>query len=157
MSAMSTAVYKAAPRFRAMMLNDVEAVVTIERSSYGFPWTTEVFRACIQVGYHCAVLEVEHEVVGYTVMSVEAGAAHILNLCIAPTLRGRCLGRAALQYLIAVARDKEVERICLEVRPTNDRAQRLYQSAGFTQIGRRKNYYMAEGGYEDAIVLALEI
>jgi ribosomal-protein-alanine N-acetyltransferase len=140
-----------------MRLDDVENVVTIERSSSSFPWTTEVFRACIQVGYHCAVLEVEHEVVGYAVMSVEAGAAHILNLCIAPTRRGQRLGRTALHYLLAVARAKEVERILLEVRPTNGIAQRLYRSAGFTPIGRHKNYYQAEGGYEDAITLALEL
>jgi [ribosomal protein S18]-alanine N-acetyltransferase len=140
-----------------MVLDDVEDVVTIERSSSGFPWTTEVFCAGIQVGYHCSVLEVEHTIGGYTVMAVEAGAAHLLNLCIAPTLRGRRLGRAALQYLVAVARDKEVEQIRLEVRSTNGIAQHLYRSAGFTQIGRHTNYYQAEGGYEDAIVLALEI
>ena len=157
MSAMSTAVCNAAPRFRAMLLDDVEDIVTIERSVSDFPWTADVFRACIQVGYHCLVLESEHEVVGYTVMSVEAGAAHILNLCIAPTLRGRGLGRAALHCLVAVARGREVERILLEVRPTNDIAQRLYRSAGFTQIGIWKNYYQAENGYEDAIMLALEL
>jgi ribosomal-protein-alanine N-acetyltransferase len=140
-----------------MLLDDIEDVVTIERSSYGFPWTTEVFRACIQVGYHCSVLEVEHKIGGYTVMAMEAGAAHLLNLCIAPTLRGRRLGRAALQYVVAVTRAKEVKRICLEVRLTNAIAQRLYRSAGFTPIGRRTNYYQAEGGYEDAIVLALEL
>jgi [ribosomal protein S18]-alanine N-acetyltransferase len=154
---MSTADCHATPRFRAMLLDDVDDVVTIERSASGAPWTPEVFRACIQVGYHCAVLEVEHEVVGYTVMAVEAGAAHILNLCIASTHRGRGLGRAALDYVVAVAREREVERILLEVRPTNGIAQRLYRSAGFTHRGRRKNYYQTESGYEDAIVLALEL
>jgi ribosomal-protein-alanine N-acetyltransferase len=140
-----------------MWLDDVDDVVTIERSASGAPWTADVFRACIQVGYHCAVLEVEHEVVGYTVMCVEAGAAHLLNLCIAPTHRGRGLGRAALDYVVAVARDREVERILLEVRPTNGIAQRLYRSAGFTPVGRRKHYYQAEDGDEDAIVLVLEL
>jgi ribosomal-protein-alanine N-acetyltransferase len=140
-----------------MMLDDIADVVTIERSSYGSPWTTEVFRTCLQVGYHCSVLEVEHKIGGYTVMAVEAGAAHLLNLCIAPTLRGQRLGRAALQYVVAMARDKEVKQIRLEVRPTNGIAQRLYRSAGFTPIGRRTNYYQAESGYEDAIVLALAL
>jgi ribosomal-protein-alanine N-acetyltransferase len=140
-----------------MLLDDVDDVATIERSAPGFPWTADVFRACIEVGYHCVVLEVKHEVVGYTVMSVEAGAAHILNLCIAPALRGRGLGRAALHDLVAMARVRKAERILLEVRPTNEIAQCLYRSAGFTPIDRRKNYYQAEDGYEDAIVLALEL
>jgi [ribosomal protein S18]-alanine N-acetyltransferase len=157
MRAMRTADCHATPKLRAMLLDDMDDVVTIERSASSSPWTPEILRACIQIGYHCAVLEVEHEVVGYTVMSVEAGAAHILNLCIAPTHRGRGLGRAALNYLVAVARAREVERILLEVRPTNGIAQHLYQSAGFTPMGRRKNYYQTEDGYEDAIVLALEL
>jgi [ribosomal protein S18]-alanine N-acetyltransferase len=154
---MSTADCHATPKFRAMLLDDMDNVVTIERSASSSPWTPEVFRACIQMGYHCAVPEVEHEVVGYTVLAVEAGAAHILNLCIAPTHRGRGLGRAALDYLVSVARDREVERILLEVCPTNGIAQRLYRSAGFTHMGRRTNYYQTEYGYEDAIVLALEL
>ena len=154
---MSIADGHATPRFRVMLLDDVDNVMMIERSASSVPWTPEVFRACIRVGYHCAVLEVAYEVVGYTVMAVEAGAAHILNLCIAPTHRGRGLGRAALEYVLAVARAGEVERILLEVRPTNGIAQRLYRSAGFTHRGRRKNYYQTESGYEDAIVLALEL
>ena len=154
---MRTADCHATPKFRAMLLEDVDDVVTIERSASSSPWTPEVFRACIQIGYHCAVLEVEHEVVGYTVMSVEAGAAHILNLCIAPAHRGQGLGRAALDYVVATARARAVERILLEVRPTNGIAQRLYRSAGFTPMGRRKHYYQADDGDEDAIVLVLEL
>jgi [ribosomal protein S18]-alanine N-acetyltransferase len=154
---MRTANCHATPKFRAMVRDDVDDVVTIERSASGAPWTPEVFRACLQVGYHCAVLEVEHEVVGYTVMAVEGEAAHILNLCIASTHRGLGLGRAVLDYVVAVARDREVERILLEVRPTNGIAQRLYRSAGFTHMGRRKHYYQTEHGDEDAIVLALEL
>jgi [ribosomal protein S18]-alanine N-acetyltransferase len=71
--------------------------------------------------------------------------------------RFRLGGEDGLQYVVAVTRAKEVKRICLEVRLTNAIAQRLYRSAGFTPIGRRTNYYQAEGGYEDAIVLALEL
>jgi [ribosomal protein S18]-alanine N-acetyltransferase len=152
----STADCHATPKFRAMLPDDVDDVVTIERSASGTPWTPEVFRACIRVGYHCAVVEVEHKVVGYTVMAVEAGAAHILNLCIAPMHRGRGLGRAALDYVVALARAREVERILLEVSPTNRIAQRLYRSAGFTHVGRHKHYYQTEHGHEDAIVLGLE-
>jgi [ribosomal protein S18]-alanine N-acetyltransferase len=154
---MSTADCHPTPKFRAMLLEDVDDVVTIERSASGAPWRPEVFRACIRAGYHCAVLEVAHEVVGYTVVAVEAGAAHILNLCITPTHQGRGLGRAALDYVVAAARARAVERILLEVRPTNGIAQRLYRSAGFTHRGSRKNYYETESGYEDAIVLALEL
>jgi hypothetical protein len=42
-----------------MLHDDVDDIVTIERSAAGSPWTADVFRACIQVGYHCAVVEVK--------------------------------------------------------------------------------------------------
>jgi ribosomal-protein-alanine N-acetyltransferase len=42
----------------------------------------------------------------------------------------------------------------LEVRPSNPNAIKLYQSLGFNEIGRRKDYYPARKGREDALVMA---
>lgn len=57
--------------------------------------------------------------------------------------------------------DRAVERkakvIFLEVRPSNHVALRLYDSLGFNEIGRRKNYYPSHDGHEDAQVLALQL
>jgi ribosomal-protein-alanine N-acetyltransferase len=45
----------------------------------------------------------------------------------------------------------------LEVRPGNVSGQALYRRHGFVEIGRRRDYYPAPGGREDAIVMAREL
>jgi ribosomal-protein-alanine N-acetyltransferase len=144
-------------RFRAMTPSDVPAVGIIERASYTFPWSDGIFRDCLRVGYLCRVAELDGDLVGYGVAALGAGEAHILNLCVSPKLRGRHVGRQMLMLLLARARQAGMSEAFLEVRPSNPLAIALYQSVGFVQIGRRKAYYQAEGGREDALVLKLDL
>lgn len=142
---------------RPMRDADVEAVAAIERSAYEFPWSVGIFRDCLRAGYDCRVL-VEHQtILGYGILSVGAGEAHVLNVCIAPSHQGRHLGRRLVRQVIDLARWHRAERIFLEVRPSNERAIALYLSLGFNEIGKRPNYYPARRGREDAIVMAIEL
>jgi ribosomal-protein-alanine N-acetyltransferase len=140
---------------RTMVETDVASVVAIERAAYQFPWSEGIFRDCLRVGYVCRVAVSEKEVVGYGVMSVGAGEAHILNLCIDAPFRCRGVGRRMLEYLVDRARAAGMSEAFLEVRPSNTAAIRLYQSMGFEQVGIRRGYYQAVGGREDASVLKL--
>ena len=140
---------------RAMRREDLEAVSALENASYEFPWSLGIFSDCLKASHPCWVLCSDGEVAGYGILSVAAGEAHVLNLCIGPDWRGQGLGRHLLGRLLDVARWSGAERIFLEVRPSNPVAQQLYESVGFTTIGRRPRYYPAKGGREDAIVMAL--
>ncbi len=140
---------------RSMVETDVPSVVAIERAAYQFPWSEGIFRDCLRVGYVCRVAVAENEVVGYGVMSVGAGEAHILNLCIDAHFRCRGVGRRMLEYLVDRACAAGMSEAFLEVRPSNTAAIRLYQSMGFEQVGIRRGYYQAIGGREDASVLKL--
>jgi len=142
---------------RTMIETDVLSVVAIERASYQFPWSEGIFRDCLRVGYVCRVACVGDEVVGYGVMSVGAGEAHILNLCVNGHFRCRGVGRRMLEYLVERARAAGMGEAFLEVRPSNTAAIRLYQSIGFEQVGIRRGYYQAIGGREDASVLKLAL
>jgi ribosomal-protein-alanine N-acetyltransferase len=142
---------------RTMVDTDVLSVVAIERASYQFPWSEGIFRDCLRVGYVCRVACVGDEVVGYGVMSVGAGEAHILNLCVNGHFRCRGVGRRMLDYLVERARAAGMGEAFLEVRPSNTAAIRLYQSIGFEQVGIRRGYYQAIGGREDASVLKLAL
>ena len=144
-------------RFRAMTPFDVAGVGTVERASYQFPWSEGIFRDCLRVGYLCRVAELDGAVIAYGVAALGAGEAHILNLCVSPQLRGRHVGRQMLMLLIERARQAGMADAFLEVRPSNPLALALYQSVGFLQIGRRKGYYQAEHGREDALVLKLDL
>ena len=102
------------------------------------------------------MLCLERRIIGYGILSVGAGEAHVLNVCIAPDQRGQGFGRHLMKRLLDIARWNGAERVFLEVRPSNPNAQALYVSLGFHEIGRRPRYYPAHEGREDAIVMALE-
>jgi [ribosomal protein S18]-alanine N-acetyltransferase len=142
---------------RPMRGADVGEVVAIERASYQFPWSEGIFRDCLRVGYICRVVSVDRQVIGYGVMSVGAGEAHVLNLCVAEAFRCRGAGRKVLLCLLERAHAAGMTEAFLEVRPSNTTAIRLYQSIGFEQVGTRRGYYQALNGREDAAVLKLSL
>jgi ribosomal-protein-alanine N-acetyltransferase len=145
------------PVLRAMRADDLSGIADIELLVYEFPWTEGIFRDCLRVGYCCVVLEGDDELHGYGVMSVAAGEAHLLNLCVHPDRQRFGLGSDLLRYFLGKAREADAGRIFLEVRQTNQAALALYNRAGFKAVGLRRNYYRAPEGREDAIVLSLSI
>jgi len=138
---------------RPMHELDIPMIGVIEREGYQFPWSEGIFRDCLRVGYVCRVAEVDGDMAGYGIMSVGAGEAHVLNVCIREGYRCRGLARKMLIYLLERARSAGMQEAFLEVRPSNVVASRLYRSLGFEQVGIRKGYYQAAGGREDAEVL----
>lgn len=140
-------------RVREMRPEDLADVLVIEKQSYDFPWTANIFRDCLRVGYTCFVLDNGDGVDGYAVMAIGAGDAHVLNLCVAQERRRLGLGRHLLDHLMEAAHRLNASRLYLEVRPSNQIALKLYRAAGFVPIGVRKDYYQARVGREDAIVL----
>lgn len=148
----------AAASLRPMREDDLDAVMEIEARAYPFPWTQGIFGDCLHAGYPMWVQEQAGRLVGYGVLSIAAGEAHVLNLCTAPGHEGRGLGTRMLQALLRVARGQRAQRVFLEVRPSNPRAIALYERSGFNEIGRRPRYYPDHGGRrEDAIVMAMEL
>jgi [ribosomal protein S18]-alanine N-acetyltransferase len=142
---------------RPMTEADVSAVVALERASYQFPWSEGIFRDCLRVGYVCRVVSAADGLIGYGVMSVGAGEAHILNLCVDSGFRCQGIGRRMLDYLLDRGAAAGMTEAFLEVRPSNTAAIRLYLSLGFDQVGMRRGYYQAVGGREDAAVLKLAL
>ena len=142
---------------REMNHDDVSMVSDIERRSYEFPWSHGVFRDCLLAGYQNIVLVRDHTVAGYGVLSIAAGEAHILNICVDPDYRSRGYGEKLLDELLFRARAASVRMIFLEVRPSNERAIALYRKKGFHQVANRPAYYQANEGREDAAVLAKKL
>jgi ribosomal-protein-alanine N-acetyltransferase len=140
-----------------MMPSDVPAVGEVERAAYPFPWSEGIFRDCLRVGYLCRVAEVEGAIVAYGIVAMGAGEAHLLNLCVREDFRAMGIGRRLLQLLVERSRQAGMEAVFLEVRPSNPNAIALYESEGFVAVGRRKGYYQATGGREDALVLKLAL
>ena len=133
---------------------DLKAVAAVERAAYQYPWSLGIFRDCLLAGYHCLVLDVAGSVTGYGIMSIAAGEAHLLNLCVHPNAQHFGYGRRLLSALMLRAGEADADKVFLEVRPSNEIALKLYRSVGFEQIGIRPAYYQADHGREDAVILA---
>jgi ribosomal-protein-alanine N-acetyltransferase len=144
-------------QIRPMMEIDLPEVALVEQQSYAFPWSENIFRDCLRVGYTCRALDLSGQIIGYGVMSLGAGEAHILNVCVRSEFRNLGFGRRLLEHLLERAGASGVAEAFLEVRPSNLSAIRLYQQLGFEQIGIRRGYYQAPDGREDAIVLKREL
>ena len=145
------------PRYRRMTEADTDAIMMIENVIYPHPWTRGNFNDSLRAGYHCWIMETGGETMGYSVMMIAAGEAHVLNLSIAAQWQRQGRGREQLQFLLKLARDFSASRILLEVRPSNVAGRGLYADAGFSEIATRRDYYPARDGREDAIVLELEL
>ncbi len=142
---------------RDMQHGDLKMVSDIERRSYEFPWSHGVFRDCLLAGYRSIVLIRQERVAGYSILSVAAGEAHILNLCVDPEFRSLGYGERLLDEILFRARSASVREIFLEVRPSNEMALTLYRKKGFYQVANRPAYYQSHEGREDAAVLAKKL
>lgn len=152
-----SAVLKPASRFEAMTEDHLDAVILVERRIYEFPWTHGNFRDSIRAGYSCRILRDERDIIGYAVMMLGAGEAHLLNLSVSDSRQGRGFGGRLLGHLIGIAREHRAQELFLEVRPSNEVGLRLYGKHGFRRTGVRRGYYPAAGGREDALVLTLPL
>jgi len=136
---------------------DLAQVVAIERTVYSHPWTRGNFADAVRAGYHCRALRLERELIGYFVLMVAAGEAHLLNLSIAAAHQRRGHGTALLRQAMGIAREGGARSLFLEVRPSNLAAIALYARHGFCRIAVRRGYYPAQNGREDAFVYSLEL
>lgn len=146
-------------RTREMTLANLDSVVAIESSAYGFPWSHGNFVDSLAAGYLAEVLlDAGDEVIGYYVAMTGVDEMHLLNITISPSHQGSGHGRALLDHVVARARASGALSLWLEVRESNLRARRLYERYGFVQVGVRRAYYpAAQGEREDAAVMSLAL
>ena len=143
------------PRYRRMTADDLDFVMATENEIYPHPWTRGNFSDSLAAGYYCWIMEHGGKIIGYSVVMMAAGEAHLLNLSIAAGWQRRGLGHAMLEFLLKLARDCGVHKIYLEVRLSNVAGRGLYADAGFSEIATRRDYYPAAQGREDAVVMEL--
>ena len=142
------------PVFRPMTEADVESVLNIEFAAFSHPWTRGIFLDCIKSGYECWLMFLGGQQVGHGVLSAAGDECHLLNLTVKPESQSNGLGGKLLDHLMLHGKKRGAETAFLEVRESNHPAIRLYERSGFNEIGRRRDYYPAVGGREDALVMA---
>ncbi len=90
---------------------------------------------------------------GFVLARVVADQAEILTLAVHPDARRKGEARALLHEVEALARARGAKEMFLEVRDDNLAAKQLYDSAGYTAAGYRKNYYQAAGRQSSSAIV----
>lgn len=144
-------------KIRAMSEADLDAVLANEFTGYDFPWTRGVFTDCMKAGNQCWVAEQDGAIIGHAIVTIGAGEAHLLNVCVRADQQGAGFGRQLVMHALESAHGAGADALFLEVRPSNGVAAKLYDSLGFSEVGVRKGYYPAPIGQEDARVLVLDL
>lgn len=136
---------------------DIEAVYDVECKSFTTPWSLESFKSEVYNNNMARYLvaKLGDEVVGYGGMWIVLDEGHITNIAVHPDHRGKKIGDELVKALINMARENDVRRMTLEVRPSNWTAINLYKKYGFKEAGIRKGYYEDTG--EDALIMWLEL
>lgn len=139
-----------------MTKEDIDAVYDLECRSFSIPWSLDSLKKEIenQLAYYI-VLEEAQNIVGYGGLWGILGEGEITNIAVDGNYRGRGYGQMIVQSLLAYCKKQEFERLTLEVRSSNEIAQKLYAKNGFHQIAVRKNYYQKPT--EDAIIMVCEV
>jgi len=152
-----SAVLKTQYQFRPMRMDDLDAIMVIERQIYPYPWTRGNFSDSLNSGYTAQVLLEGERIVGYSLMMLVLDEAHLLNLSIAKTYQKQGLGRTLLEHMVAIAKNSQMANMFLEVRQSNISAIALYENMGFNEMAIRRSYYPAANGREDAILMGLAL
>lgn len=137
---------------RAMSREDLAAVLSVERDSYAVPWTLQTFSNLVDRPDTDSISAVAgDEVVGFAVAWSVVDQAELGNVAVARSWRRRGIGEALVRDIVGRLSRRGVTDVFLEVRVGNRSARRLYDRLGFTEIGRRRDYYVRP--VEDAIVM----
>lgn len=146
---------------REMTLEDITQVVEIEKSCFSIPWSEDSFRDSIQredtLFLVCEEKSADADVyiTGYAGMYISFEEANITNVAVAPAYRKKGYADALVSFAKKSVHEKEVERIFLEVRVSNQPAISLYEKHGFQSLGIRKNFY--DRPREDAYIMCCDI
>ena len=141
---------------RPASLDDIPAIVEIEKKTNQMPWTKAQFLSSMEVGHYSSVLQKENNILGFAIYSPIIPESHLLNIAIDPAHQGMGLGDKLLQQIILQNKTIGVKIISLEVRVSNLSAINLYEKRGFHKDAIRPDYY---SGFpkEDALLMSLKI
>ncbi len=141
---------------RRMTVDDMPAVVELDRLSFSLPWPERSFRFELtdNPASRCWVAESAGRIVGVIVVWLLVDELHIATLAAHPDFRRQGIARALLTHVLRLAVKEGAASSFLEVRAGNLAAQALYRKFGYEESGRRPRYY--KDNDEDAILMTLE-
>ncbi len=129
--------------YTPMTLEDLPAILEIERDSFPAPWSKTMFERDILYNKlaHPFTVRRQGEIVGYYSVWKILEVGHLVTLAVGTAWRRLGLGGAILREAIHCASRLNIRTLTLEVRQGNRDAIRLYTRFGFIRSGIRPKYY----------------
>ena len=112
----------------------------LEKLCFSEPWSEKAILEEAERGFFVAAY-IGGAFAGYAGMTQVLDERDICNVATVPEFRGMGVGKALVSALLASARETGASVVMLEVRKSNAAAIALYEKAGFTLVGQRKNFY----------------
>ncbi len=138
-------------------VDDVPDIAALERQCFSMPWSAEQCKLVFKQKHFFAMglkqTQADNALVGYISFYQVLDEVEILNIGILPQFRRQGLGKHLLTNTLQGARKIGMNKVLLEVRPSNIAARKLYESVGFECVGRRPKYYIDTA--EDALIYTL--
>lgn len=137
---------------RKMELSDIEAVYQLSCENFSESWSfASIEKEVNNPVASYFVADLAGDVIGFGDIWHVLDEGEIINIAVAQRHQRAGVGRMLLGKMMDCAKAKKLNVMHLEVRMSNERAQRLYESQGFKQIAIRKAYY--HNPNEDAIIM----
>ena len=143
-------------RIRALGHDDIAALQAIDRAAHGEAWSTAAFVDQIdRPNFTHLVATIDGDPAAHAASWRDGAELRIINVAADPAHAGRGL---ATRLLLTLLDGADADRVVLEVRPDNRRAQRLYGRFGFVPAGIHRNFYdRGDGrGSRDALVMVID-
>ena len=136
--------------------NDIDAVASLEAEIFPDPWsvksikeTCENQNACVLGAYK------KGKLIGYVIFYYVLDEGEIARIAVSPLYRRQGVAEQIFAGLLAFCAEKNIERILLDVRISNEPAIAFYRKAGFADDGIRKNFY--ENPKEHALLMSVDV
>ena len=144
------------PIFRKGTKEDIKYIAELEAKTFTDAWTEKsVFDTFQQKQAFIAVAEDDGKLVGYCILYYVMDEAEIARIATCETVRRTGVGKGLLDYTCVFCKEKQVVRLLLDVRESNEGAIAFYQNYGFQTDGMRKNFY--EMPKEDALLMSMSL
>lgn len=142
-----------------MRKEDLDQVLAIEQASFTMPWSRNLFlsefrNAPVSLMLAARSSQEPRAIIGFIVCWLVADELHILDLAVEPARRRKGIARNLVLAALKCGYERNVRRVFLEVRTSNEAALNLYGGLGFVRSIVRKGYY--DLPVEDAVVMSLE-
>ena len=141
--------------FAEMQPRHVPQVAALEKICFADPWSEKSVTSELEnpLSYWLVAMDGE-KLVGYVGSQTVLGETDMMNVAVCPDYRRQGIAEGLILALIADLKARESHCLTLEVRDSNASARALYEKLGYSEVGRRKNYY--RNPKEDALILRKE-